>query len=889
MSYESPQGLTLDDINVYSSMRNYDETSSIASSVPSASARGGESDRHVMEEVLNRSYSRVSQDPVDSSSFDLPKSLSPVKLHYDHGVDGSQSAHSKPSASPFLTPTEIGTVQDILVRYESKAYDLLAQGRHDHCLKMCNELKRLIHQVSGITNNVPSQNDEVSVILMEIYGMAVESESHFMQGNIEQARTCLLHMDKALETLSFSETSQNSVFMQQMLPRVLRCGVACYTMLGNLFFFEAKKFLARAHKESKDSLSIIDPGYRNCLQLSVEAFRHAVKLRKREGRDPGFGHTLLGRVYVAQGNFVAATSQFEEALRYADGLKLNPHEVSIFERRNLADMWLVRNNFAAALEQYITCVKGMAVSIHGLPRPSKGSASDFKLHDMFCRDYLTQASLMATVAMCLRALGQLDQAIEIVEEAEHIIHESRALSKSFCRRPMMNLNETERTIPYEKRPKSTEKGLPSPCAADERTPNRRVHWDEKSFQKTKKHGWKISESQKIDSQSGLQFSVSPGRLTVVNQTIAFGEIALQLLIKCSIEKGHAYLRADNWHDSLELYSHAEGLLNSGDPLNGINPIMKEEHVSAMRGTIEMFRGDVFAHRLAKLIRLEAHDTDATDPRDSWMDCMEEAATAPSINKEPAIDGASTICAKCMSGSELYSHAVMHYDNAFKIALVCTQKGDPYRITCLARVGQLHAMCKRWERSLPIFRKCLKQAQTYLTSMHSQLLASLCVAVADVLRHGADPQQSEALKLYFQALHLYQESIGANTIEMGAAYLGIGHIWRTRGIHDRSLKYYSSSEAIARMHLGEKSPVTLHVRTYIAYSLMMLGNNRKSAKILEGIIAYERKFDSEKKSTPVLRIESTKSIGVSSLLYRWYSCRPDEKVCAKLLAACNGIA
>ena len=89
-------------------------------------------------------------------------------------------------------------------------------------------------------------------------------------------------------------------------------------------------------------------------------------------------------------------------------------------------------------------------------------------------------------------------------------------------------------------------------------------------------------------------------------------------------------------------------------------------------------------------------------------------------------------------------------------------------------------------------------------MHSQLRASICVAVAEVLRHGADPQQREALDLYAQALQLYHESAGAGAIEMGAAYLGIGHIWGSRGEQEASLKYYVAAEAVARTHLAKQT-------------------------------------------------------------------------------------
>ena len=128
--------------------------------------------------------------------------------------------------------------------------------------------------------------------------MAVESEVHFTRGDTERARGCLLNLDKSLELLSQSESEHDTVFLQQMMPRALRCAVACYTMLGNLFFLEAKKVLARAQRDNTNPASFKDASYDKALNLASLAYRHAVKLRKREGGDPGFGHILHGEVLV---------------------------------------------------------------------------------------------------------------------------------------------------------------------------------------------------------------------------------------------------------------------------------------------------------------------------------------------------------------------------------------------------------------------------------------------------------------------------------------------------------------------------------------------------------------------------------------------------------------
>ena len=173
-------------------------------------------------------------------------------------------------------------------------------------------------------------------------------------------------------------------------------------------------------------------------------------------------------------------------------------------------------------------------------------------------------------------------------------------------------------------------------------------------------------------------------------------------------------------------------------------------------------------------------------------------------------------------------------------------------------------------------------------------------MAEVLRHGADPQQREALDLYAQALQLYHESAGAGAIEMGAAYLGIGHIWGSRGEQETSLKYYVAAEAVARTHLGEEHPATLHVRTCTARALLGVGNAAKAAEKIKSVIstvnakgrlvaaaaAAAAASVGDTAPSPDLGVVPAGTTGVSSLLYRWYVCRPDMKICSRVLAACE---
>ena len=361
---------------------------SVVSTVPSEYERAGKSDQKLMKTLINRASSRSSANKIlEKFGQDYFETLPADLLEEKSPLTGQ---HVSPSKQQRFTCAELGSIQDVLVRYESKAFDLLARGRHDKALQTCKQLRALIRRLAneGIVDHHGSVagagcGEKGSSILLQLYAMAVESEAYFLNGKLLQAKKKLMAMDAALEQLA-STTDQPL----SQLPRAVRCAVACYTMLGNLFSLEARRMRLKTnqqqsihsnHNVSQHSLLVSsyhsshqstqqvhqhekqeEETYNATLDLSVQAFRHAVKLRKQEGGNPGFGHTLLGEVLVAQGNFVEATSELQQALdcaqRFGDGLPIQ-------ERRNLGDVLLIRNNYAASLEQYVACVRAMALDL----------------------------------------------------------------------------------------------------------------------------------------------------------------------------------------------------------------------------------------------------------------------------------------------------------------------------------------------------------------------------------------------------------------------------------------------------------------------------------------------------------------------------------------------
>ena len=712
---------------------------SVTSTTPSETNRTGRSDRRVVGTLMRRVSSRVSANSIlEKFGYDYLNTL-PAELQ-----------HQCTSSSDFPVPrqqrytgAELGSIQDVLVRYESKAYDLLSRGRHDRALQTCKQLRALIRRLAN-EGHVSDHHGSVAgaghgdgngtSILLKLYAMAVESEAYFLNGKLQRAKKRLLEMDAALAKLS---TATDQPLSQ--LPRAVRCGVACYTMLGNLFSVEARRMRLNDAPDEK---------YQSTLDLSVEAFRHAVRLRKVEGGNSSFGHTLLGEVLVVQGNFVEATCEFQQALdcalRFGTGAEEHREPGVVQERRNLGDALLIRNNYAASLKQYTACVRAMSANCRNLIPGCSAWRSEM----------LAQAAVCSTISSCLRALGQLDQAHAILDEAEKLVLESGALDepRDVLRSTSSQISMTTRTTPNKNEHKISHTASPS---SSNRSPLLSMQREKGGVSPNSR-----SSAQDESESRRMRMMASAGISTT-------GEASLELLIRIEVERGHTFIRGGEWKAALKAYQSAETKLDvTAD--NGLQ-VLDVTRAIALRGTIIMFLGDVFAYRVSKLIEIESEQGGA------WQSMYNDDDTPPESSGEVRYNGA-----------DLSARSMECYEQSYYMACDVTDHIDPYRISCLARIGQLHSLCRRWDLALPILQRCLEQSKD-LPVIHRQLRAGISVAVADVLRHGADSQQHEAITLYTSALQLYHDSAGANCAEMGASYLGIGRIWTSRGDYNSALR------------------------------------------------------------------------------------------------------
>jgi tetratricopeptide (TPR) repeat protein len=820
-----------DDDSVFSNSRQ-----SIASTAPSENNRAGKSDEKLMGTLLKRASTRRDANKIlekfgHNYVETLPKDIRQLE-HLSPSPSKTPATYVSANEKQRFTGAELGSIQDVLVRYESKAYDLLAAGRHDRALKTCKQLRALIRRLSneGVVDHHGSvagagcgdrSNNSNSAILLKLYAMAVESEAYFLNGKLKRAKKRLFEMDIALAKLASSTDKPLS-----QLPRAVRCAVACYTMLGNLFSLEARRMRLKSYKQryersklnvsehsilvsshhslgssntSKHSSQYLlekqkhdEEAYKSTLDLAVEAFRHAVKLRKEEGGNPGFGHTLLGEVLVVQGNFVEATSEFEHALKCAFRFgTVHP----IQERRNLGDALLIRNNYAAALTQYTSCVRSMAIDLNNLVA---GSTS-------WSIEMLAQAAVCCTISTCLRALGQLDQAHLILEEAKKMVFESGAMNNP---KHVLHGTDSQKHITFSRSKQSS-----SRSSIFKSTPN-------KSFKfknSTPPNSGKVTMSSLREKGTSAFKSPSQHRLDQQTDTenrrmrmstigVTTGEASLELLVRISVEKGHLHIRKGDWKLALECYQDAENRLDYKLE-SGVN-ILDPTRSIALRGTIIMFLGDVFAYRISKLIENSNNSQESVwqtlyDEKEEKLDNTEHVGNTETVitksedengetkmkNNGDSISPEKRVKHQRYNGNDLYGRAMECYEQSYYMACDVTDETDPYRITCLARIGQLHSLCRRWDRALPVLRNCLASSQ-HIAVIHRQLRAGLSVAVADVLRHGADTQQHEAIELYTSALKLFHDSAGANCAEMGAAFLGIGRIWTSRGNYSTALRVSS---------------------------------------------------------------------------------------------------
>ena len=898
---------------------------SVASTAPSENNRGGKSDRKVVGALMRRASSRVSTNALyDKFGADYRTSRRlPDELTEQHTKDNDFSM----SNSQRFTGAELGSIQDVLVRYESKAYDLLARGRHDRALQTCKQLRALIRRLanegvvdnhcavagagSGEIGDGGGKIDKGTSILLQLYAMAVESEAFFLNGKLKRAKKRLLEMDQALAKLSLSTDKPLS-----QLPRAVRCAVACYTMLGNLFSLEARRMRLKTLDEQSTTTTTTtstttdtgsskysEENYNSTLDLSVESFRHAVKLRKEEGGNPGFGHTLLGEVLVVQGNFVEATSEFQQALecalRFGTGTSENQEIQAVQERRNLGDVLLIRNNYAASLSQYTACVHAMSIDCLRVPSGSPEWRSEM----------LAQAAVCTTISACLRALGNLDQCHAILEEAEKLVLESGAIEN-----PHTVLHGTDSQISMKSPVRNGSRPIGSPSRTWHSSPNRLSHIslnsslpDEKGSAMKSNTGMKHIKSRQM--QFDQENNSRQMRLTSIGVTT--GEASLELLVRIAVSKGHAFLRGGEWKAALDAYQGAETKLDMKAD-NGVQ-VLDPIRAAVLRGSIIMFLGDVFAFRISKLIEMEQKH----GVKETWQNSYDEtknstskegegekeednvgggAADGDGVAGDGDGDGDGNEVREVnnqvrYSGQDLYARSMECYEQSYYMACDVTDNTDPYRITCLSRIGQLHSLCKRWDRALPVLQRCLEQTKN-IAVIHRQLRAGLSVAVADVLWHGADIQQHEAITLYNYALQLYHDSCGSNSVEMGAAYLGIGRIWTSRGDHNSALRYYRAAATVSRTQFGKNHDVSLHVRVQVAQALRGIGENRKALEIVQDVLErvkiQEKKRKEMKKrrerdrNKGVVVVEASTIGGVTSLLYGWNGCKPDIDLCRELL-------
>jgi tetratricopeptide (TPR) repeat protein len=276
---------------------------------------------------------------------------------------------------------EDAAIRDIILQYEHQACSALHDRDYSAAIHLGKEIMRLVSRIYGGLNS------------LSIYAGVILGEANFLLGKLAIAKRYLLAAERRLEHVNNNRSAQ-----------VVRSAIACYTKLGDVFFFEAEQ----AHKAKN-----IDMETRH-VDLACDAYKHAAHLLDGSGGDSTYCHTRMGSLQQEIGQYVSATKAFENALSAAAHFARAPTDMNfLLAHKQLADCLLLRDRFGAALEHYI-------VVFDIVDNTSKTIGSYCKTEsEVTCVQ--TRSQLAISIATCLRAVGQVTQAIDMIEDAAVIV------------------------------------------------------------------------------------------------------------------------------------------------------------------------------------------------------------------------------------------------------------------------------------------------------------------------------------------------------------------------------------------------------------------------------------------------------------------------------------
>ena len=117
-----------------------------------------------------------------------------------------------------ITLQEGEALQDIIIQYEHRAATALHAHQYDKAIQCGRHIMNIVNRIYGKTHPLC------------IYGGVILGEAYFLKGDLDKAKKYLLAAEKRLEYVDDKKSAQT-----------LRCAIACYIKLGDLFFQESKK------------------------------------------------------------------------------------------------------------------------------------------------------------------------------------------------------------------------------------------------------------------------------------------------------------------------------------------------------------------------------------------------------------------------------------------------------------------------------------------------------------------------------------------------------------------------------------------------------------------------------------------------------------------------
>ena len=744
-------------------------------------------------------------------------------------------------------------LQDIILQYEHRAATALHSHEYDKAIEFGRHIIKIVTRIYGKAHPLC------------IYGGIILGEAHFLRGDLYKAKRYLFAAEKRLEHVDDINNVQT-----------LRCAIACYTKMGDLFFQEAILLDKDTHKKNnnKHKQKIDEKLKIKHMDFAADAYKHAAHMLDEQGGDSTHCHTRLGHLHVEMGQFVAATTSYEFALASAMHFGRTIHDANILLcQKQLADSLLIRNRFANALEHYLVCFEALDNVCKQIPKQSDDGYQLYRYSEEEMLSIRTRASIALNVAVCLRAVGRFTQAIAVVKDVENDLkmitsgNNNTGNNNSLSPIHENDLNRTSKPINvlHELNDLKSDSNYSDNTVIYIRCLENLGHtytafgnYEEAEFQYER-------AMELVDALEDSEFAMNHRSILYCSK----GDLKVH---EAFDEKPTPYMMMMDEQDAANDKSIN---INNNDKTNG---------KTQMDHDLSFSSSEVDVDKIPSMINMEKSVTIDQDNDNNYS--TNDDLPPPYHHDENHDDGINLGDSKgLMNANELENSdmilqdAMLNYKCALDIA--CGHKGsnNPQSIKVAARIGQLFYLLNDFSAALREFNHC-RTLTEFLDPSYAGFLGGLGIAIANILSRGSNVQQKRAMTLYTTSLTIVSRMFGADSLSICAAYTGIAQIWYARGEPAPALRHFLAAESIARKSLGEADRFRLYLLQNIAITYLKLGDPQKTLMYLKKVDIIMKKVENKK-----LKMKYTAKLhwNVTSLLAFWGKCKPDVEVLKELKA------